>query len=113
MVNGEEKLLLPIYHLLFTIYHWPVSIHPTAVVSPRAAVAAGVRVGPFAVIEDGVGIGEGCEVGAQPGVKRFTTRGPRNRFSEHAIVGGEPQDVKFKGEASRLEIGDDNLIREY
>ncbi|HKQ52914.1 MAG TPA: acyl-ACP--UDP-N-acetylglucosamine O-acyltransferase [Pyrinomonadaceae bacterium] len=90
-----------------------MSIHPTAVVSPRAAIAAGVSVGPFAVIEDGVVIGEGCEVGAHAVVKRFTTMGARNRIYEHAVVGGEPQDVKFKGEASRLEIGDDNLIREY
>src|SRR5438105_8246132 len=87
--------------------------HPTAVVSPKASVARGVRVGPYAVIEDVVSIGEGCEVGAHAVVKRFTTLGERNRVYEHATLGGEPQDVKFKGERSALVIGDDNLIREY
>ena len=90
-----------------------MEIHPTAVVSPRAEVASGVRVGAYAVIEEDVSIGEGCEIGAHAVVKRYTTLGARNRVFEHATLGGEPQDVKFKGEASRLVVGDDNLIREY
>lgn len=90
-----------------------MEIHPTAVVSPRAELGAGVRVGPYAVVEDGVFVGEGCEVGAHAVVKQFTTLGARNRVFEHATLGGEPQDVKFKGEPSALVIGDDNLIREY
>jgi UDP-N-acetylglucosamine acyltransferase len=87
--------------------------HPTAVVSPKATVAADVRVGPYAVIEDDVIIESGCEIGAHAVIKRFTSLGRRNRVYEHATLGGEPQDVKFKGEPSRLEIGDDNLVREY
>src|SRR5918997_791345 len=90
-----------------------MEIHPTAVVSPRAELARGVRVGPYALIEEDVQVGEGCEIGAHAVVKRFTTLGARNRVYEHATVGGEPQDVKFRGEPSRLVIGDDNLIREY
>jgi UDP-N-acetylglucosamine acyltransferase len=90
-----------------------MSIHPTAIVNARAEIAAGVRVGPYAVIEDDVRIGEGCEIGAHAVIKRFTMLGQRNRVFEHAVIGGEPQDVKFKGEASRLIIGDDNLIREF
>jgi UDP-N-acetylglucosamine acyltransferase len=90
-----------------------MSIHPTAVVSPRASLAAGVSVGPFAVIEEDVIIGEACAVASHAIVKRFTTLGRRNRIYEHAVLGGEPQDVKFSGEASGLVIGDDNLIREY
>ncbi|HJR09119.1 MAG TPA: acyl-ACP--UDP-N-acetylglucosamine O-acyltransferase [Pyrinomonadaceae bacterium] len=90
-----------------------MEIHPTAVVSPRAEVAYGVRVGAYAVVEEDVLIGEGCEIGAHAVVKRFTVLGARNRVFEHATLGGEPQDVKFKGETSRLLIGDDNLIREY
>jgi UDP-N-acetylglucosamine acyltransferase len=90
-----------------------MEIHPTAVVSPRAEVDLGVRVGAYAVIEEDVVVGEGCEIGAHAVVKRFTSLGVRNRVFEHATLGGEPQDVKFKGEASRLVIGDDNLIREY
>ena len=87
--------------------------HSTAVVSPRAQLAEGVRVGPYAVIEADVMVGEACEIGAHVVVKRHTTLGARNRVFEHATLGGEPQDVKFKGEASRLVVGDDNLIREY
>jgi UDP-N-acetylglucosamine acyltransferase len=89
-----------------------MEIHGTAVVSGRAKLGSGVRVGAYAVIEEDVVIGEGCEIGAHAVVKRFTTLGARNRVFEHATLGGEPQDVKFKGEASRLVIGDDNLIRE-
>src|ERR687889_335871 len=90
-----------------------MEIHPTAVVSPRAELARDVRVGPYAVVEEHVQVGEGCEIGAHAVVKKFTALGARNRVYEHAILGGEPQDVKFKGERSALIIGDDNLIREY
>jgi UDP-N-acetylglucosamine acyltransferase len=68
---------------------------------------------PTAVIEDQVEIGPDCEIGAYAVIKRFTRIGARNRIFEHAVIGGEPQDVKFKGEASYLEIGDDNIIREF
>ncbi|HVI70272.1 MAG TPA: acyl-ACP--UDP-N-acetylglucosamine O-acyltransferase, partial [Pyrinomonadaceae bacterium] len=54
-----------------------------------------------------------CEIGAYAVIKRFTRIGARNRIFEHAVIGGEPQDVKFKGETSYLEIGDDNIIREF
>jgi UDP-N-acetylglucosamine acyltransferase len=68
---------------------------------------------PTAVIEDKVEIGPDCEIGAYAVIKQFTKIGARNRIFEHAVLGGEPQDVKFKGEPSYLEIGDDNLIREF
>ena len=68
---------------------------------------------PTAVIEDNVEIGPDCEIGAYAVIKQFTRIGARNRIFEHAVIGGEPQDVKFKGETSYLEIGDDNLIREF
>jgi UDP-N-acetylglucosamine acyltransferase len=89
-----------------------VAIHPTAVISPLAEIASDVRVGPYVIIEDGVRIAAGCEIGAHAVIKRYTTLGERNRVFEHATLGGEPQDVKFKGERSYLMIGDDNLIRE-
>ena len=66
-----------------------------------------------AIIEDNVEIGPDCDVGAYSVIKRFTRLGARNRIYEHAVVGGEPQDVKFNGEESFLEIGDDNIIREF
>ena len=68
---------------------------------------------PTAIIEDNVEIGPDCEIGAYAVIKRFTKLGGRNRVFEHAVVGGEPQDVKFHGEDSYLEIGDDNQIREF
>jgi len=68
---------------------------------------------PTAIVEDHVEIGPDCEVGAYAVIKRFTRLGARNRIFEHAVVGGEPQDVKYSGEQSYLEIGDDNIIREF
>jgi UDP-N-acetylglucosamine acyltransferase len=68
---------------------------------------------PTAIIEDNVEIGPDCEIRAYAVVKRYTRLGARNRIYEHAVVGGEPQDVKFRGERSYLEIGDDNIIREF
>jgi len=68
---------------------------------------------PTAIIEPDVEIGPDCEVGAYAVIKRFTRLGARNRIYEHAVLGGEPQDVKFKGEQSFLELGDDNIIREF
>ena len=90
-----------------------MAIHPSAVISPRAQIGQNVRVDPFAVIEDDVEIGDHSEVGAHAVIKRFTRLGSRNRIFEHAVLGGEPQDVKFRKEKSFLDIGDDNLIREF
>jgi len=89
-----------------------MSIHPTAVISPSAEIGAGVSVGPYAVIEDEVVIGNGCEIASHVVIKQFTWLGQGNRVFEHAVLGGLPQDVKFKDEKSCLVIGDDNLIRE-
>jgi UDP-N-acetylglucosamine acyltransferase len=72
-----------------------------------------MKIHPTAIIEDDVDIGVDCEIAAYAVIKRFTRIGDRNRIFEHAVIGGEPQDVKFKGERSYLEIGDDNLIREF
>jgi UDP-N-acetylglucosamine acyltransferase len=68
---------------------------------------------PTAIIENDVEIGVNCDIGAYAVIKRFTRIGDRNRIFEHAVIGGEPQDVKFRDERSYLEIGDDNLIREF
>ena len=68
---------------------------------------------PTAIIENNVEIGPDCEIAAYAVIKQFTRIGARNRIFEHAVIGGEPQDVKFKGETSYLEIGDDNIIREF
>ena len=69
---------------------------------------------PTAVVEDGAVLGEGCSIGAYAVIKRHVRMGARNRVAEHAVIGGEPQDVKFKADTvSGVEIGDDNIFREY
>lgn len=87
-------------------------IHPTAQIDRGAELGAGVAIGPFAVVESEVAIGDGCRIGAHAVLRRYTTLGPRSRVWEHATLGGEPQDVSFHDQVSRLEIGADNLIRE-
>ena len=89
-----------------------MGVHPAAIVSPEARLGPGVSVGPFAVIEPRTSIGEGCEIRAHAVVKAGTTLGRGNRVHEGAVLGGEPQDLSFKGAESGLLVGDRNLIRE-
>ncbi len=89
------------------------SIHPSAFVSPKAELGRNVSVGPCALIEDDVVIGDNCEIHAFASVKRYTSMGKGNVIHSYAMVGGVPQDLKYAGEPSRLEIGDNNTIREF
>jgi UDP-N-acetylglucosamine acyltransferase len=89
-----------------------MSIHPAAVIDPGARLGAGILIGPHAVIEADTEIGEGCEIRAHAVIKRFTRMGRENVVHEGAVLGGEPQDLAFKGGASSLAIGDRNKIRE-
>lgn len=88
-------------------------IHSSAIVSSHAEIESAVDIGPYAVIEDHVIIGEGSSIGAGSVVRSYTRLGKNNRIDAHAILGGEPQDISFKGQETWLEIGDDNIIREY
>lgn len=90
-----------------------VNIHRLACVDPRAELGKGVWVGPFAVIEAGVGIGDECRIEAHAVIKSGTVMGARNTVHSHAVLGGAPQDLKHKGGPSRLEIGSDNTFREH
>jgi UDP-N-acetylglucosamine acyltransferase len=87
-------------------------IHPLAVVDPAADLAAHVEVGPGAVIGPRVRIGEGTVVGAGAQIQGPTVLGPDNRVYPHACVGFDPQDLKFGGEETRLEVGARNTFRE-
>lgn len=89
------------------------SIHTTAIVHPDASLGVGVVIGPYAIIEEDVRIGDASIIDAGAQIKRFTTLGASNHVYSMACVGGEPQDLKFHGEESRLEIGDRNRIREF
>lgn len=91
----------------------PAEIHPTAFIASSAEIADNVKIGPCAVIEDNVSIGEGSVVAAFASIKRYTRIGRNNHIHSYACVGGEPQDLKFHGEESWLEIGDNNTIREF
>ena len=87
-------------------------IHPQAVVDPKAELAADVEVGPFSYIGPGVEIDSGTVVNSHACIKGPTKIGKRNRIFQFASVGEDCQDKKYKGEPTRLEIGDDNHIRE-
>ncbi len=88
-------------------------IHPTAIIDPTAELADGVVVGPYTVIEAGVSIGADCEVGPFSRLGSGTSVGERNRFESHCSIGAPPQDLKYAGEATKLEIGHDNWFREF
>jgi len=87
-------------------------IHPTALVHKNARVADTAEIGPFAVIDEFVSIGEATSVGAHCTITGHTSIGKNNRIFSCASLGSQPQDLKFKGETSYLEIGDNNIIRE-
>jgi UDP-N-acetylglucosamine acyltransferase len=87
-------------------------VHPLAWVDPGAVLGEGVRVGPFAVIGPGVEVGDGTEVGAGAQIQGPARIGRENRIFPQACIGFEPQDLKFRGEEVRLEIGDHNQFRE-
>jgi len=88
-------------------------IHPRAIVDPRARLAEGVEVGPYAVIGPDVEIGPGTRIGAHAVISGPTRIGRDNRIYPFASIGEAPQDKKYGGEPTRLEIGDRNVIREY
>jgi UDP-N-acetylglucosamine acyltransferase len=88
-------------------------IDPTAIVSPRAELADGVRVEAYAVIGPHVRIGGDSWIGAHAVVDGHTTLGARTRVFPFASVGAVPQDLKYQGEPSTVEMGDGNIVREY
>jgi len=90
-----------------------INIHPTAIVSPKANLDEGISVGPFSIIGDDVVVGAGTVIGAHCVVEGHTRIGRNCRIFTGAIIGSQPQDLKYKNEITFLEIGDNNIIREY
>jgi UDP-N-acetylglucosamine acyltransferase len=88
-------------------------IHPTAIVDPTAELDASVRVGPYAIIGADVTIGAGTTVAAHAVIEGPARIGSNNRFYSFCAIGGDPQDKKYAGERTGLEIGDNNTFREY
>jgi UDP-N-acetylglucosamine acyltransferase len=89
------------------------NVDPRAIVSPKAELAADVTVGPYTVIGDDVRIGAGTWIGPHAVINGPTTIGLGNKIFQFASIGDAPQDLKYKGEPTRLEIGDRNVFREF
>jgi UDP-N-acetylglucosamine acyltransferase len=88
-------------------------IDPRAIISPTARIASGVEVGPYTVIGDQVEIGEGTWVGPHAVINGPTSIGRDCKIYQFASIGDAPQDKKYKGEPTRLEVGDRNVFREF
>lgn len=88
-------------------------IHPTAIVHPKAKLDPSVSVGPYAVIDENVEIGPECLIGPHVYLTGLTTIGARNHFFAGSVIGEAPQDLKYKNEPTRVQIGDDNVFREH
>ena len=102
IANTEEKDFFP-----------ETRIHPSAFISPGAALGSGVVVGPNAVIGKNVRLLDGVQIGAGVVIEGDTTIGDRTQVHSFATLGTAPQDLKYKGEQTKLVIGKDNSIREY
>ena len=87
-------------------------IHSTAIIDPSAIIGDDVKIGPYSIIGAGVEIGSGCEIASHVVINGPTMIGKNNRIFQFASIGEEPQDKKYHGEDTLLEIGDNNLIRE-
>ena len=90
-----------------------MNIHPTAIISPDATLAEGVDVGPYSIIGPDCHIGKNTSIGPHVVIESHTDIGEGCRISQFASLGGAPQDLKYRGEATRVVIGNYNTIREY
>ena len=87
-------------------------IHPSAIIDPSAVIGKNVTVGPWTTIGPDVEIGDGCNISSHVVIKGPSTLGKNNRIYQFSTVGEDTPDLKYKGEPTRLVIGDDNTIRE-
>ncbi len=90
-----------------------MNVHPTAVVDPSAKISSSCKIGPHCVIGANVALGDDCELISHVVIQGPSTIGSRNKFFPFSSIGLAPQDLSYKGEPTRLEIGDDNTIREF
>ena len=90
-----------------------ICIHPTAMVDSQAELDAGVAVGPWVIIGPGVQVGGGTNIGPRVLIERDTLVGEDCLIANGAVLGTDPQDLKYKGEESSLEVGDRTVIREF
>ena len=90
-----------------------VQIHPTAIIDPGAQLGAGTVVGPYCIVAAGVSLGEGCWLQHHVTLGGPLTAGSGNKFYAYCSIGQQTQDLKYRGEPTYLEIGDDNCFREF
>lgn len=88
-------------------------IHSTAIISPEAELGADVEVGPFAIIGENCVVGDGCVISPRATLERNVTLGSNVKVGIGTVLGGLPQDLKFAGEETTVEIGEGTVIREY
>ena len=88
-------------------------IHQTVVIHPKAKISINVKIGPYSVIGPNVEIGDGTEIQSHVNISGNTIIGKNNKIYPFASIGNDPQDLKFQGEETKLEIGNNNKIREY
>ena len=111
-IVAEAHLLLGLSHLTVE-GRAGVSIHPTAIVHPDARIGAGTTIGPYATVGGQVSIGKDCRIGASAVIDGWTEIGDDTRIYAMASIGLAPQDLKYKGERTRLTIGRRNTFREF
>ena len=87
--------------------------YKNAIVHPNAKIGKNVIISPFAVIEEHVEIGDNCWIGPGASIKNYVKIGNNCKIFDYAVIGGLPQDLKFKGEESWVEIGNNVMIREF
>ena len=88
-------------------------IHPTAIVDPQAEIGAGTVIGPYCIVEAGVALGADCWLQHHVTLAGPMTAGARNKFYAYCSIGQQTQDLKYQGEPTYLEIGDENTFREF
>lgn len=89
------------------------NIHPTAVVSSSASIAENVEIGPYAVIKEDVHIAAGTSIGSHCVLHSYVRLGENNHIHDHVVLGNAPQDITYQGEETWLEVGSNNIIREF
>ena len=89
------------------------AVHPSAIVSPKAVLGARVEVGPFAIIGDGCEVGDDCVIAPRATLERDVRLATGVRIGIGSVIGGAPQDLKYAGEPTTVEIGERTVVREY
>ena len=88
-------------------------IHPTAIVHAGAEIGSGVEIGAFAIVGEGCVVGDGCVIASRATLERNVTLGAGVKVGVGSVLGGDPQDLKYKGEPTVVEVGEGTTIREY